>query len=405
MPTTDPSPSMSTSRPHPRSSTPRIAIVGGSLTGPAAALMLLSAGFDDLALYEAVPETAPQGGGLISLEHPALEILDRLGIEQAEYVTCRSEHIEQITVANRRPTGSVRRVYPGRFTTWTLLHAALTARLPADIVHRGARVTGLAAHRGRPELTFADGDTATADLVVFADGRSSTGRRLLDPDRRLRYRGYVAHRGTAPAVFDAPADFLRFEPGPGAQFNIAPVPVGADWTFYLDATAAEYTAMFGAAPARRTFALPHHVSPDARLQVNTQATWLLPPEQAATVHITATRAAVPMMDIDPPTRMVWPVGGGHAVLLGDALAPVRPHTARGANNGIEQAAGLVTALTQHRRHHADLPGALNAWQRRHLPAVTNTLRLGAVIAARLGLGQKNREPAAAAVRAHTISRQ
>lgn len=403
MPTTDPFPSMSTgvsiSQPQQRSTTrqpsPRIAIVGGSLTGPAAALMLLAAGFDDLVLYEAVPSTAPQGGGLISLEHPALEILDRLGIDQAEYLTCQSEHIEQITVANRRPTGSVRRVYPGRFTTWTLLHAALTSRLPANIVRYGARVTGLvtgpAERHHRPELTFADGDTAAADLIVFADGRSSTGRRLLDPDRRLRYTGYVAHRGTAPAVFDAPEDFLRFEPGPGAQFNIAPVPGGGDWTFYLNATAAEYTTMFGAPPARRTFALPHHVGPDARLQVNTQATWLLPPEQAATVHVTATRAAVPVMDIDPPTRMVWSVGGGHAVLLGDALAPVRPHTARGANNGFEQAAGLVTALTQHRRHRADLPGALNGWQRRHLPAVTNTLRLGAVIAARLGLGQQHRQ--------------
>lgn len=151
-------------------------------------------------------------------------------------------------------------------------------------------------------------------------------------------------RGTAPAVFDAAGDFLRFEPGPGAQFNIAPVPGGADWTFYLDATPDQYTAMFGAKPQRRTFALPHHVSPAARMHVNTQATRLVPAEQAATVHLSATRAAVPMMDIDPPTRMVWTVGGGHAVLLGDALAPVRPHTACGANNGIEQAAGLVTAL-------------------------------------------------------------
>ncbi|HZM82171.1 MAG TPA: hypothetical protein VFC19_41155 [Candidatus Limnocylindrales bacterium] len=86
MPTTDPFPSVSMSQPQQRSTTPhpspRIAIVGGSLTGPAAALMLLAAGFDDLVLYEAVPATAPQGGGLISLEHPALEILDRLGIDR-----------------------------------------------------------------------------------------------------------------------------------------------------------------------------------------------------------------------------------------------------------------------------------------------------------------------------------
>ncbi len=92
------------------------------------------------------------------------------------------------------------------------------------------------------------------------------------------------------------------------------------------------------------------------------------------------------MDIDPPTAMVWPVGRGHAVLLGDALAPVRPHTARGANNGIEQAAGLVAALTQHRRHGADLAGALGGWQRRHLAAAVAAVRLGPVIGGRLGLG-------------------
>jgi 2,6-dihydroxypyridine 3-monooxygenase len=74
------------------------------------------------------------------------------------------------------------------------------------------------------------------------------------------------------------------------------------------------------------------------------------------------------------------------VLLGDALAPVRAHTGRGANNGIEQAAGLVTALGQHRQHGADLGTALTGWQRRHLPAAVAAVRLGPAIGARLGLG-------------------
>ena len=104
------------------------------------------------------------------------------------------------------------------------------------------------------------------------------------------------------------------------------------------------------------------------------------------MHTTTTRMAVPVMDIDPPTQMAWPVGAGYAVLLGDALAPVRPHTARGANNGIEQAAGLVAALRQHRKYGADLAGALNGWQRRHLPTSVAAVRLGPVIGARLGLG-------------------
>jgi 2-polyprenyl-6-methoxyphenol hydroxylase-like FAD-dependent oxidoreductase len=92
------------------------------------------------------------------------------------------------------------------------------------------------------------------------------------------------------------------------------------------------------------------------------------------------------MDIDPPTRMGWPIGDGHAVLLGDALAPVRAHTARGFNNGIEQADGLVTALRQHTRHGADLAGALLGWRRRHLLTALAAVRQGPIIAGRLGLG-------------------
>jgi 2-polyprenyl-6-methoxyphenol hydroxylase-like FAD-dependent oxidoreductase len=99
-----------------------------------------------------------------------------------------------------------------------------------------------------------------------------------------------------------------------------------------------------------------------------------------------TRMAAPVMDIDPPTRMLWPVGTGHAVLLGDALAPVRPHTARGANNGIEQAAGLAAALTQHRKFRADLTAALDGWQRRHLSTAVAAVHLGPMLGAQIGFG-------------------
>ena len=136
----------------------------------------------------------------------------------------------------------------------------------------------------------------------------------------------------------------------------------------------------------RLFALPQHVPPAARVQVDASADQYLPDEQAAVVHATTTRMAAPVTDIDPPTRMVWPLGGGHAVLLGDALAPVRPHTARGANNGIEQAAGLVAALTQHRKFRAHLPAALDGWQRRHLPTAVAAVRLGPVLGHQFGLG-------------------
>ena len=389
--------SPSTRRPARRATSgPRIAVIGGSLTGPVAALLLLQAGFDDVTVYEAMPASAPQGGGLIGLEHSSLDVLDHLGVPQDEFVGYDSETVMQITVCDRRPAQTRRHLYPGRNTTWTLLHTALVRRLPADRWHTGTRVTGLSAERGQPLLRFADGNTTPADLVVFADGRSSAGRRLLDPDRRLRYAGYVAHRGQTltsnPGVphLRELRDFLRFEPtgSRGAQFNLAPIPGGADWTFYLDATAALFTDFFGAPPTQRTFALPQHISPAARTRVDDLAQQYLPEQQAALVHATTTRMAAPVLDIDPPTRMVWPVGDGHAVLLGDALAPVRPHTARGANNGIEQAAGLVAALTQHRKYRANLPAALDGWQRRHLPAAVAAVQLGPTLGRQFGLGTR-----------------
>jgi len=97
---------------------------------------------------------------------------------------------------------------------------------------------------------------------------------------------------------------------------------------------------------------------------------------------------LPVLDIAPPTRMAWPVADGHACLLGDALAPPRAHTARGAVNGIEQADGLATSLRQHARHGADLTGALLGWRRRHLLTAVAAVRQGATIGARLGLGKR-----------------
>lgn len=185
-------------RPH--TSQPRIVVVGGSLTGPVAALLLMRAGFDRVTVYEAVPAASTLGGGLISLEHSSLDVLDRLGIGQDEFVKHTTETILQITVRHRRRAETVKRVYPGRFTTWTLLHAALRSRLSAEVLRSGMRVTGLTERHGRPALRFADGQTECADLVAFADGRASAGRQLLDHGRALRYAGYVAHRGDGLAV-------------------------------------------------------------------------------------------------------------------------------------------------------------------------------------------------------------
>jgi 2,6-dihydroxypyridine 3-monooxygenase len=370
-----------------------IAIVGGSITGPVLSLLLRQTGFSNVHIYEATPSAVPQAGGVIGLDHTSLGVLDTIGVPQDEIVPFPAQRITSIKVADRRELGRVHTLHPDQNTTWTLAHDALTQRLPADTLHTGARLVGLEPGAdGRAVLHFQDGKQATAELVVFADGRKSIGRKLLDPKRPLDYAGYVAHRGQLDDCPPDLRDFRRYQPD-GSQFILSPIrlpdgSIGIDWTFFLNATAEQFRAHFGADPTTRTFVLPHQVSAEARAHVDAMAAKLLPPDAAELVRRTTKRMAVPIVDIAPPTQMVYPVGSSHAVLLGDAAAPVRPHTGRGANNGIDQAAGLATALASHRNDGADLDGALDAWQDRNLPLAAEWLKRGPELGHQLGLGPK-----------------
>jgi hypothetical protein len=101
--------------------------------------------------------------------------------------------------------------------------------------------------------------------------------------------------------------------------------------------------------------------------------------------------------------MVWPVGDGAAVLLGDALAPVRPHTLAAATMSLASSRPRAWSprWPSTARQYAHLTEALNGWHRRPLPTVATTRRLGAVIAARPVPGTGCPPPTAATAAAHT----
>ncbi|MFG1949308.1 FAD-dependent monooxygenase [Nonomuraea sp. NPDC048826] len=371
---------------------PAIAIVGASITGPTLALLLHQAGLTNVTVLDASPHLHAQAGGVIGLEHTALDVLDSIGVPQHEFVPFTSERVVAVKVADRREAGRTHTFYPGRSTAWHLINTSLLQRLPERWLRLGSRVTDLTTGSdGRAQLEIAAAGPLSADLVVFADGRRSTGRRLLDPARELRYGGYVAWRGQSPSLCPDLDDYLRLEPY-GAQFHQFPIlqrdgSIATDWTLNLNHSEPEFRTLLGAAPTRRTYVLPHQITPHAREHVTNLARNLLPGSAADIIEATPAWSAAPIVDIAPPERMVYPVGRhAHAVLLGDALAPVRPNTARGANNGIEQATSLAAALRQHLRYGADLPVALEGWQRRALPAVHDALELGPRLAAALGLG-------------------
>lgn len=390
-PLAQPGPASSSTTARASESQPSIAIVGGSITGPTLALLLHRAGFTRVSVLEASPTLVAQAGGVIGLDHASLATLDTLGIPQAELAPFPSERITAIHIADRQEAGRVHSVYPGRNTSWHVLNAALLDRLPDTWLRTGQGVRSMnTTGDGQISLDLANQTGTTADLVIFADGRRSIGRRLLDPSRPLRYAGYVAWRGQLPGNPAGIQDYTRLQAYGGA-FHMFPIlrkngDTGLDWTFYLNMSSEEFSLLLGGDPTRRTFIRPHHVSPLASEEVISRAYRLLPDEAAKTIAATTDWYATPILDIDPPRRMVHPIAAAHAILLGDALAPVRPNTARGANNGIEQAHGLAIALNQHLHHSADLNAALTSWQQRSLPSVHRALQEGPPLSTALGLG-------------------
>lgn len=370
-----------------------ISVIGGSLVGPLLSLLLEQSGYSNVHVYEATPEAVPQAGGVIGLDWVSLDMLDSVGVDQREIIPFESERVISIKVADRREVGRFYTLYPGRNTTWTLLHHALVSRLPKGTLHAGKRLIGMSENDGdQAVLQFADGEQVPSDFVAFADGRKSFGRKLLDPMRKLSYAGYVAARGQLEHPLDV-HDFTRYEPTGLGQFNVFPIlsanGIGLDWTLYINSGPDCFREWFGASPTARTFVLPSQFSEQARAAVDRHAEQILTPTAAELVHSTSIRMAAPVVDIAPPSQMVFPVveSGARAVLLGDALAPVRPHTAKGANLGFAQAASLAQVLRQHRKHGVNLDAALTDWEGRHLPQVAATIELGSQIAQRLGLGE------------------
>src|SRR4029079_488062 len=77
---------------------------------------------------------------------------------------------------------------------------ALADGLAGDGVKLARRCRGVGERGSGAELRFADGGTATADLVVGADGIHSVIRPHVAGDVRGRYSGTVGYPGPAPGA-------------------------------------------------------------------------------------------------------------------------------------------------------------------------------------------------------------
>lgn len=162
-------------------------VVGGGVAGPVAALALIKAGID-ATVYEAHPGTADGIGGTLAIAPNGQAALDLVGALPAvraaavpitgSVLSFGGREVALPSLADLPPLQLVRRA--------DLYRALYDVTVAAGIgVEHGKRLVSVDEdgdeEGGGVTARFADGSTATADVLVGADGVHSTVRGLIDP--------------------------------------------------------------------------------------------------------------------------------------------------------------------------------------------------------------------------------
>lgn len=351
---------------------PSVVVVGGSLGGLNAALVLADLGCDVRVLERSASALQARGAGIVALDETLRWFAGRPGVDPESLCSFTS------WVRFLDPAGGVvhEREHRNRFSSWNTIYRAMLddfAALAPGRYGLGREVVHVEPDGDGAVVTEASGATTRADLVVAADGITSPTRAALLPDVAPRYAGYVAWRGTVPEselpekVFAELRDAITYQvladshvlvypiPGPSGSVvagerlmnfvwyrNVAPGPEFDDVMTGVDRQVRPVSLPPGAMR-------PEHV--DA---LRGDARRLLAPVVADAVEAVAEPFVQAVFDIEVP-RMAF----GRVCLAGDAAFAVRPHagagTAKASADGWELAARL-------RAHPGDVDAALAAWE-------------------------------------------
>ncbi|GAB7353972.1 hypothetical protein MBLNU459_g4569t1 [Dothideomycetes sp. NU459] len=201
-----------------------------------------------------------------------------------------------------------------------------------------------------------------ADLVIAADGASSAVRGALLPAVERRYVGYVAFRGTVPegelsrAAADAFSEkFAFFHTAgiqilayliPGENGGLEPGRRLMNWVWYCNygEGSAELQALMTDVHGRRhAITLPvDGMQESVWSRQKKYAEAVLPPQFAEVVSKTTHPFVQAITDVISDDNALM---GGKVLLVGDALAGFRPHTAASTGQAAFDALALVELVT------------------------------------------------------------
>jgi salicylate hydroxylase len=314
----------------------RIAIVGGGIGGLTAALALRARRLD-VAVFEQAEVLREIGAG-VSLHPNAARLLKRIGLDDQlrkigspiSNITLRTSQGDAITT----PAGPATPAFSRDGGQGYNVHRAdflnlLFAALPNGTVNLGHRCIQLGEDGDRVRLSFANGASAGADVVIGADGIRSVVQREIGLQSRPISEGIMAYRGLIPAERLAWANDLK-DPalwlGSGRSFLLYPVAGG------------RLINMVAFVPTDTESEESWSAPGDLKALAAEYAGWDRPVQD--TIHSLDETFRWGIYDRAP--LPYWSTG--RITLMGDAAHPMVPHVGQGAGQSIEDAITLAVLL-------------------------------------------------------------
>jgi 2,6-dihydroxypyridine 3-monooxygenase len=352
---------------------PRVGVVGGSLGGLTAALVLRDLGCAVTVYERSTSELEARGAGIVVLPETSRYLRQRTTVP-LESITCSTrllrylDHCGTVVFEEERPY-----YYSG----WRTIYAALLRQLSGDCYRLGCEVTGFESAKGAVNLLLANCPNEQVDLLVCADGIASRARQVLLPDVAPCYAGYVAWRGTVAetdlgaSTLAAFADALVYQIIPAGHILIYPIPnadgatdVGRrllNFVWYrnyakggpLDILMTDKDGVIRDRTLPPGTVRPEHVEKARRV-----ARTNLAPAIADVVATCAQPFVQAIIDIAVP-KMAF----GNICLIGDAAFAIRPHIAAGTAKAAADAWALAEALAE---TGGDVGPALTLFEHRQL---------------------------------------
>ncbi|WIW48439.1 FAD-dependent monooxygenase [Bradyrhizobium sp. 62B] len=327
----------------------RAAVVGGGIGGLSAACALSRRGVE-VTVFEQAEVLGEIGAG-VSIFPNALRQLERMGMGPAlAKVGARIGEASQYCRSDGTKVGTVITTDSSGWNGLYGMHRAdllnvLAANLPGEFVRTGHRCVGLEQSAAAARLTFANGETAEADVVIAADGIHSALQKYVVEPKPPEYSGVRSYRGLIasdklPGWREAAHQVWM---GEGKHFIVFPVRAGRLLNYV------------GFVPSKDAKAESWSAVGDRDELASAFVGWDAPVVRL----LEAIESCFWWGLYDRKPLQSWT--NGRLALLGDAAHAMLPHLGQGANQAIED--GVALAVLLEGRKPADVSAILPQYEK------------------------------------------